>query len=148
MKSKLKSMVPVGMFISGISFVIAAIVIVSIYFNNMAPFYDQRDTPTNYYKAEIVDVYSGDTLLADLDLGFGMKLYSVSLVLDDIAAPKLTEPLGDMSKNYLTEQVKGQEVIIKTDEEDPYGRWLVELYEDGRNMNDIMVEKGYANPLP
>ena len=146
MKNRLKQMVPTAMFISGLTFIVASIVIIAIYFNSTAPFYDQRYTPTDFYNAKVVEVYTGDLMLVDVELGFDMKLYSVSIRLDHIDAPEITDPMGKMSKDYLARQVKDEWVVLKASEKDQFGRWIAEVYEDGRNINEELVERDLAEP--
>lgn len=146
MKQRLKSLLPTIMFISGISFLIASIVMIAIYFNSTAPFYDKRYTPTDFYHAEVIEVYTGDTALVDVDLGFDMRLYSVSIKLDSIDAPELIEPMGELSRDYLSNAIKGEKIVIKSDSKDEFGRWLVEVYDDGKNLNDELVERDLAKP--
>ena len=146
MKNRLKQMVPTAMFISGLTFIVASIVIIAIYFNSTAPFYDQRYTPTDFYNAKVVEVYTGDSMLVDVELGFDMKLYSVSVRLDHIDAPEITDPMGEMSKDYLTEQVKEEQVVLKVLEQDEFGRWKAEVYENGRYINEELVERDLAKP--
>lgn len=146
MKDKLKQFAPTAMFISGITFIVASIIIIAIYFNSTAPFYDQRYTPTDFYNAKVVEVNSGDLMLVDVNLGFDMKLYSVSVSLEHIDAPEITDPMGEMSKDYLARQVKDDWVVLKASEKDEFGRWIVEVYEDGRNINEELVERDLAEP--
>jgi micrococcal nuclease len=106
------------------------------------------------YMANIVRVIDGDTVVADIDLGFHTWRRDERLRLARINAP---EPRGDTKEaglaatEWLKNKVEGKRLIIRTaadksgrDKRGKFGRYLVELYLDGRNLNDEMVQLGLA----
>jgi len=101
------------------------------------------------YKARIVSVYDGDTVTADVDLGFHTWVHGEKLRLSRINAPEIRgseRPRGLVSRDWLRERLMGKEVLIRTtkDKKGKYGRYLVEIFLDGRNVNDWLVEEGMA----
>ncbi|MEE9362049.1 MAG: thermonuclease family protein [Cellulophaga sp.] len=106
------------------------------------------------YKALITAVYDGDTVTADIDLGFNVWLHGEKLRLSRINTPKVKgkeRPQGLVSRDWLREKIKGKEVIIKTikkrnlkEKKGKFGRYLVEIYFDNININDELVKKGLA----
>ena len=108
---------------------------------------DMYDTYT--YKAKIVSVYDGDTVTADIDLGFRVWIRDEKLRLSRINTPEVRgvqRPEGLISRDWLRDMILGKEVIIKTikDKKGKYGRYIVEIYFDGQNINDLLVENGLA----
>ena len=108
---------------------------------------DMYDTYT--YKAKIVSVYDGDTVTADIDLGFRVWIRDEKLRLSRINTPEVRgvqRPDGLISRDWLRDMILGKEVIIKTlkDKKGKYGRYIVEIYFDGQNINDLLVENGLA----
>ena len=108
---------------------------------------DDYDTYT--YKATIVSVYDGDTVTADIDLGFRVWIRDEKLRLSRINTPEVRgvqRPEGLISRDWLRDMILGKEVIIKTikDKKGKYGRYIVEIYFDGQNINDLLVENGLA----
>lgn len=110
-----------------------------------------------HYKAIITDIYDGDTVTADIDLGCGIWLRSEKLRLYGINAPEMRgpeKPQGIISRDWLREQVFNSlngEVLIETikDKHGKYGRLLAILYKpdaEGKliNLNAQMVSLGYA----
>lgn len=107
-----------------------------------------------YYRAVINEVYDGDTCKANIDLGMATWLHNEPLRLSRINAPEVrgTErPAGLRSRDFLSGMITGKEVIIQTikDRKEKYGRYLAEIWlknESGNwiNINDLLVEKGYA----
>ncbi|MBI2429375.1 MAG: thermonuclease family protein [Ignavibacteriales bacterium] len=107
-----------------------------------------------HYKAIITDVYDGDTCTADIDLGFGIWIRGEKLRLHRINAPEVvggSKTKGLESKKFLTLTIAGKEVTLETikDKKEKYGRYLAEIWildKSGKrvNVNDMMVEKGYA----
>ncbi len=106
------------------------------------------------YKAVITAVYDGDTVTADIDLGFNVWLHDEKLRLSRINTPEVRgkeRPEGLVSRDWLREKIKGKEVIIKTikkknlkEKKGKFGRYLVEIYFDKININDELVKKGLA----
>lgn len=107
-----------------------------------------------FYRAEIVAVYDGDTVTADIDLGMGIWIRGEKLRLLRINAPEMRgaeKVEGKVSRDYLREQVLGKSVFIQTlkDKRGKYGRYLAEIWleeepEHWINISDRMVEVGQA----
>ena len=104
------------------------------------------------YRATIIKAYDGDTVTAEIDLGFNIKI-TEKLRLLRINTPELRgdeRELGLISRDRLREKILGREVIIKTkkDKKGKYGRYLAEIIfetEDGLiNVNDWLVTEGLA----
>jgi micrococcal nuclease len=106
------------------------------------------------YKAFVEEVYDGDTITVDIDLGFKTHLKGEKLRLNRIDAPELkgsTRAKGIKSRDFLREQILGKEIFIETikDKQEKYGRYLAEVHlETGKDtsviVNDLLVEKGFA----
>lgn len=107
-----------------------------------------------HYKALITDVYDGDTCTADIDLGFGIWIRGEKLRLHRINAPEIvgaTKSKGRESQKFLASLIGNKEVTLETikDKKEKYGRFLAEIWildKGGTrvNLNDLMVEKGFA----
>lgn len=99
---------------------------------------DERCGPS---RATVVRVIDGDTI--ELDTGDTIRL----LMID---TPETTggqnDCYGQEAKQYTTSVVLDQEVELAYDVEceDRYGRLLAYVSVGGREINTIMVERGYA----
>ena len=105
--------------------------------------------PAYLYEANVTAVYDGDTITVDIDLGLGIWVHSEKLRLHRINAPEVrgeSRPQGIESRDWLREQVLGKEVIVQTikDKKGKYGRYLAEVWLEGQNINDSLVENGFA----
>lgn len=103
------------------------------------------------YKAQIVSVYDGDTVTADISLGFGIWMRGQKLRLLGIDTPELRgeeRELGLVSRDALRERILDKEVLIKThrDSKGKYGRWLAEIIIEGENVNNWLINEGLAKP--
>lgn len=101
-----------------------------------------------HYKAYIDSVVDGDTAHVIFDLGFNIALYE-KIRLKGINAPELkgdTLEAGEKAREYLRELVEGKQVEIQTYGKDKYGRWLADVFLDGENINQKMIDSGNAVP--
>lgn len=107
------------------------------------------------YKAKITDVYDGDTVTADVDLGFHTWIHDEKFRLLGIDTPEVTgkdKAQGIVVRDALRERILGRELIICTvkgstaDKRDKWGRYLVKIYIGDELINDWMIEQGYAVP--
>jgi len=101
------------------------------------------------YKAMITKVYDGDTITADIDLGFGIVTKKQKIRLLGINTPEVRgseKPQGIISRDALRQRILGKEVIIKTskDKKGKYGRWLGEVFVEDENVNQWLITEGYA----
>ena len=101
------------------------------------------------YNAIIVSVYDGDTVTADIDLGFEVWLKGQKLRLLNINTPEVRgkeKAEGIVSRDALRSRILGKEVKIKSDRKGKYGRWLVEIFLDDENINNWLLTEGLAKP--
>lgn len=110
--------------------------------------------PAYLYRANVVGIVDGDTIDADIDLGFYIWIRSQRIRLLGINAPEpkgQTKEAGKAATACLTSLLKGKSIIIRTvkgkdggDRDDSFGRWLGVVYVDGLDVNKSMLEKGCA----
>lgn len=106
------------------------------------------------YKAKIISVYDGDTVRANIDLGFGIHNNGntgkgESLRLFGINAPEVrgeAREKGLESRDRLRELILGKEVEIHSikDSKGKYGRYLANIFLDNENINEKLVSEGFA----
>jgi micrococcal nuclease len=106
------------------------------------------------YKAKCTRVVDGDTIDADIDLGFDITIHK-RIRLAGIDSPESrTRDLeekkrGLASKDRLIELIDKGDLILESREVGKYGRVLGTLHiqqEDSEpiNINDTLVKEGYA----
>lgn len=103
------------------------------------------------YKCTIRRVIDGDSLEADISLGFKLW-YRATVRLIGINAPELKmKPYGPEAHAHLDALLAGkQSIIVHTTlnhEFEKYGRVLGSVVADGVNINQRMITDGYAAPL-
>lgn len=99
------------------------------------------------YAATIVSIYDGDTLRADVDLGFDTWRGNEPFRLLGIQAPELGKPGGREARDWLRDLLPlGSEVRIKTvkDRQEKYGRYLATIFKGDLNVNEALVDAGHA----
>ena len=117
---------------------------------------DNKD-PYIYRIRSIAKVVDGDTIDADIDLGFNISL-SKRIRLAGIDTPEsrtkdeYEKKLGLESKEWLKKHLEGaKNILIKTelpDSTEKYGRIIGHLFINNEvtSLNDQMIDEGYALP--
>lgn len=104
------------------------------------------------YKAVITEVYDGDTVTADIDLGFNTWRRDEGLRLAGVNTPELrgvpdgVKARGLAARDALAARILGKELIICTikDRQEKYGRYLVNIWDGDELVNDWLIEAGHA----
>ena len=106
------------------------------------------------YLANVTYVYDGDTITVDMDLGLKTWVHNEKLRLARINTPELRgdeREAGLKSRDFLRELIDGKEIFVSTekDKKGKYGRFIAEIWlektpNEWTNVNDLLVEKGYA----
>jgi len=109
------------------------------------------------YKAIIIRVKDGDTVVVDVDLGFDIFLKNVDVRLLGVYAPETYRPksteekeAGMMVKQFVMNRLQpGTEIVLKTkkDRKDKYGRCLAVLFDGGGDINADILEFMSANKI-
>ncbi len=109
-----------------------------------------------YRVTQIISIFDGDSLRVELDLGRHLR-DRWPLRLARINTPELRDPdpvkkakayaARDYLRNRLdTALAANLDIIIRSVKLEKYGRALAELYVEGVNINDELLQKGYAEP--
>jgi micrococcal nuclease len=104
------------------------------------------------YRAKIASVYDGDTLRADIDLGFGTWIARQNIRLYGIDAPELGTPDGLAARDWLRNLLPvGTDIVLITykDKGDKYGRYLGDIYlppDLVTSLNQKLIDAGHARP--
>lgn len=104
------------------------------------------------YKAQIVRVIDGDTVVADVDLGFRTWRRGEHLRLEGIDAPERGTAAGRRATEALRQRFEGRKVHIctvkakRSDKEatGSFGRYLAVIHAGGENINHWMLDTGHA----
>lgn len=102
------------------------------------------------YKAKIISVYDGDTVTAVVDLGF-LHSQEMKLRLYGIDTPEMrgSEKIeGRRVRDILRDLILNKTVEIHTykDKQGKYGRYLANIFLDGIDINQWLVDNGHAVP--
>jgi len=107
--------------------------------------------PEYIYKARITNVVDGDTVDAEVDLGFTVSVH-VRFRLYGIDTPELNSKILEVreqakqAKQFVVDRILNQDVIIETFKTDKYGRWLAKIAIDGQEINQLLVDNDLAIP--
>jgi|TARA_Y100000782_G_C10139429_1_gene246526 micrococcal nuclease len=101
------------------------------------------------YQAYVTDVYDGDTITCDINLGFGIKYTKQKIRLYGIDTPELRgeeREEGLRVRDYVREKILNKNIILHSyrDSKGKYGRYLGDIYYDNINLNKELLEKKMA----
>lgn len=108
-----------------------------------------------YRIKRVTNVVDGDTIDAEIDLGFNIS-YAQRIRLAGIDTPesrtsdKFEKELGKESKEFLKLAINAAKTVVvkteKPDSSEKYGRVLGWVYLDNstKSINEIMIDEGYA----
>lgn len=102
----------------------------------------------NTYPAVVVKVTDGDTLKAELDLGFSISTRQ-RLRLNGLNTPEKNTPEGKAAKSWVKDWLTehGPALIVETHAQEKYGRWLATVTTaDGACLNTDLINAGQAAP--
>lgn len=115
-----------------------------------------------HYAALVTQVYDGDTVTVDIDLGVGVWRRDQTIRLWKIDTPELRGPgkeAGLRARDLVRGLVLDKAVLLRTildkrgrDRTGKFGRLLGEVIVEGEdgslvNVNQLLLEQGYALPM-
>ena len=102
------------------------------------------------YHAKILTVFDGDTLRADLDLGFGVTLKNQALRVHGIDCPEMATDAGKAARDHARTLLTGGLIVrVETfkDSKEKYGRYLAKItLPTGCDYASAMIAEGHAKP--
>ena len=111
------------------------------------------------YNAKVIRILDGDTVEAEIDLGFGISIKKI-VRLNGIDTPEKTSKILSVhelalkAKTRTAAALENKNVILKTklDKDDKYGRVLAYVYESqselisDQSFNLKLIQEGLAVP--
>lgn len=112
------------------------------------------------YKAQVLRIIDGDTLVVNIDLGFDIWVHNEVIRLNGIDTPEVrtTDPVekffGTLAKNRIKEYLDNDgttgavTLVSKTFKKEKYGRVTADLKVQGqiRSLCATLIGEGYAVP--
>lgn len=98
------------------------------------------------YEAKVLSVYDGDTITADIELGFDVRI-TTKIRLARIDAPEMKgkeREQGIIARDALRDKILHNTVKFNYHKRGKYGRAVGEIEYNDENINDWMVSQGYA----
>jgi micrococcal nuclease len=93
--------------------------------------------------ATVYNIVDGDTCDIEIDLGFSVKVRH-RFRLSHINTPERGQPGWTEATQRLKELVLNKPVSIESDKIDKYGRYLAEIFVDGKSVNYTLLNEGLA----
>lgn len=114
---------------------------------------NQNEPRLYFYNGVVTNIYDGDTIRANVDLGFNTWIFDMKLRLYGIDTPELRgveRPEGLLARDFVAERIPvGTEIQIMTqkDKTGKFGRYLATIFYGGsemRNLNEELLQSGNA----
>jgi endonuclease YncB( thermonuclease family) len=105
------------------------------------------------YKAKCTAVIDGDTIDADVDLGFDVWIKTRFRLLGidtpetyGVKKDSAEYAAGMLAKARTTELLLNKEIVLVTEKDrtEKYGRYLATVYVGGVNVNETLIKEGLA----
>ena len=100
---------------------------------------------------KVIKVYDGDTITVASKMPFpGSPIYKFPVRLLGIDCPEIKgsteneKHLAKLARDALSGRINGKMVTLKNVSTEKYGRLLADVYIDGENMNQWMLDHNYA----
>lgn len=115
--------------------------------------FDQFRNPKYEYDIYVSNVYDGDTITVDIQLGFDVLIKKQKIRLFGINTPEIRgddKEFGKKIRDYVREKILGKQVVMSTikDKKGKYGRYLgIIYYTDGDKnicLNQELLDKDMA----
>jgi micrococcal nuclease len=104
------------------------------------------------YPATFIENYDGDTIDIIVEVWPDIKLHLDNARLYGIDTPELKTVMSlekakaIAAKDYLKKRLKDKKFYIEPIDKGKYGRWLINVYVGGVNINEELIDKGLARP--
>lgn len=98
------------------------------------------------FKAKCTNVVDGDTIDAEIDLGFDI-FAKQRLRFNRIDTPETNEDGFQKAKDFVKDKLEDQDFYCQAHKTGNFGRWLSEIYlkdDDETNLNDLLLDKDFA----
>lgn len=101
------------------------------------------------FNSVCIKVVDGDTIDCVVDLGFNIS-QKIRFRLARINAPEINSPIEETrikaqeAKNFVSTSILSKKIIIESKKTEKYGRYLAEVFYDGKNLNDELLQQGLA----
>ncbi|WGL60721.1 thermonuclease family protein [Pigmentibacter sp. JX0631] len=94
----------------------------------------------------VLNCHDGDTCQLKSPDNLKLKIRLIGIDAPEVAnrKNKNSQPMGEESKIFINQLIKGKTVTLKNYATDPFGRALAEIYFSKENVNIKMVESGMA----
>lgn len=97
------------------------------------------------YRANVLHVVDGDTIDAEVDLGFKIETKQ-RLRLARVDTPERGQNGYDEAKEFVNHCILQKEVVLKTEKISKWGYYLAEVFIEGRNLSDMLIAANLAKP--
>ena len=106
------------------------------------------DSVTHYtYKANVIEIIDGDTIWADIDLGFNVWT-TQKLRFRGIDARELESDSGQAAKSFVASRLEGCDfIVVRTYWRDKFSRVLVDIFydKDQADFEKVVSEGAFLN---
>lgn len=91
------------------------------------------------FTVKVVSITDGDTFIAlnNDNLQLKIRVYGID-------APEKKQAFGSKSKDFLSSLIFGKYITIDVKSKDKYGRYIANVYSEGKDVSLLMIHEGMA----
>ncbi len=101
----------------------------------------------NEYPILVMGVHDGDTLTAEIDVGFDIYLHR-KIRVDGVDAPEMSKQkaLAKKAQQFTREFTLMGPCVIRDPKTEKYGRVLSDVFCSGKSLGQALIKSGHAVP--
>ena len=108
------------------------------------------DDSLYHYNASLLRIVDGDTFDAMIDMGFScfckQRIRILGIQCPEIHTKDAEAKAGGIAASYYAHEImdSASQLVIRTVSKDSFGRWLADVWSDGKSVGDRMLAAGHA----
>lgn len=125
---------------------------------DLSPSHPPKVVQPYQYWAQVTRIVDGDTIEMNVAVGFKVAIHErfrlIGVDTPEVYSVKRTSEeykRGKAASDYVKKRIppgSWVEIKVYAEQREKYGRWLCEVFVDGKSLNEDLIAKGHAHEYP